>query len=351
MPIVKDEVLAGLIAVAFKALRVKKIIIGSFFLILSFLIYILILNSVALIDSADWVPSALPSFAVPQTVVSSIVFYLGLAVLILIVMDGMTAIAKFDYEEISGHRFYPMRSAMRFGFSRFKQLLMSEAAIILFLLFVILLGAAIGLLTRLPVLGDILFSVFFVFPNFVVAMLAVLVIFALAASIMIMPAAVAADKKGEAFNSIQETFSTIIRRPIHWTVLTIYSLIWAKIGGFVFAYFSYRAVQFIKFSTMLGGGEKTANLIGGGLSHLPLHSPPAYHTFSLFPGSRIGIHLDSLLSAGGTGWAGYLMALSLFLIFVLIWGYIFSVIATGQAYLFAYIRKIRGIEKAKRYQK
>ena len=35
------------------------------------------------------------------------------------------------------------------------------------------------------------------------------------------------------------------------------------------------------------------------------------------------------------------MAISLFLIFLIIWGYIFSCIATGQAYALAVIRKIR----------
>jgi hypothetical protein len=341
VPLIKDEILYNLAAVPFKALRAKKIIVSAGFLLLSVLIYTIVSNMVLLFDYGEIPWKLMPGLIHPQTIFSGILYYLGLTIVALVLMDGLIAVAIFDFEEMRGNRFYPMRSALNFSFSRIRQLLLSETAILAFLAFIILLGIIIGLLTRIPLLGELFYGLFFVFPNFVVGILTVIVIFVLALSVLITPATIAADKSGEAFNSIQETFSTILRRPIHWILCTIYSAAWAKIGGFVFAYFSYRAVQFIKFSTGLGGGEKVAALVGSGMSHFPINSPLIYHTTHLIPGVGFGFSLDSLKAGGDAGWAGYLMAISLFIIFVLIWGYIFSIIATGQAYINAYIRRSR----------
>jgi hypothetical protein len=345
MPIIGDEILQGLMAVPFKALKVKKIAISSGFLLLGAIIYSIISKVAHFIDYKELPGQLIPDFILPRSISSGIIFYSGLTIMILILMEGMIAVGAFDFEEMRGNRFFPIGGALKFARSRIRQLLLSEGAIVAFLAFIILLGVIIGLLVRIPFLGELLYAVFFVFPNFVVAILSTIVIFVLVLSVIVMPAAIAGDRSGEAFNSIQETFSTILRRPIHWILFTAYSVLWAKIGGFVFAYFAFRAVQFIKFSTGIGGGGKIASLIGSGMNHLPLGSPLLYHTTHLTPGLRFGFDLNSLVGAGDIGWAGYLMAISLFVIFVLIWGYIFSIVATGQAYIYAYIRRNRGMSE------
>ncbi len=156
-----------------------------------------------------------------------------------------------------------------------------------------------------------------------------------------MPAALAADSKGETFRSIVETFLTITRQPIRWVVYTVYSFICAKVASFVFAYFAYRAVQLLQFMTKLGGGEKIDNLIASGLNHLPLDSPIVSFITNLFPGINFGFALSLPTQSGTDSLAGYIMAISLFLIFLIVWGYILSIIATGQAYAFAIIKKKR----------
>jgi len=337
----------GIISVPARALRAKKIIAASFYLLIAFIIFNIFGYLALLLDGAALAHifsthGLIPFSAIPfDSVIASILFYLGAALSILSVMAGMMAIAGFDFEEMRGNPFFSTRAGLKFSFRRLKQLLLSELAIIAFVAFIILLGIIVGLITRIPYLGEWLYSLFFFFPNFVIGLFTVLILFVLSCSVLVMPAAVMADRNGESFNSILETFSTVIRRPLHWLGYTLYSVVAAKVGGFIFAYFAFRAVQFLKLSTSLGGGEKIGNIVSSGMSHLPLDSRIVAFTTNLFPGIPFSFDLSTLCSGNDIGSAGYLMAIALFLIFLAIWGYMISVMATGQAYAFAIIKNIR----------
>jgi hypothetical protein len=337
----------GIISVPARALRAKKIIAVSFYLLLALLIYNIFGYLALLLDGAPLshilsVHRLIPFCPIPfDSVIASVLFYFGVALSIFSIMTGMMAIVGFDFEEMRGNPFFSTRAGLKFSFRRLKQLLLSELAIIAFVAFIIILGIIVGLITRIPYLGEWLYSLFFFFPNFVIALFTVLILFVLSCSVLVMPAAVMADRDGESFNSILETFSTVIRRPLHWVGFTLYSVVAAKVGGFIFAYFAFRAVQFLKISTSLGGGEKINNIVASGMSHLPLNSCIVAFTTNLFPGIPFGFDISSLCQGTDIGAAGYLMAIALFLIFLIIWGYMISVMATGQAYAFAIIKKIR----------
>ena len=70
----------------------------------------------------------------------------------------------------------------------------------------------------------------------------------------------AADRAGETFTAILETFSTVIRQPVRWLSYTAYALVAGKVASFVYAYFCFRAVQFIGWSAGLGGGDRAEQL-------------------------------------------------------------------------------------------
>jgi hypothetical protein len=241
-----------------------------------------------------------------------------------------------------GNQFLSCWQALKFSLKKLKQLVLSWVAIILFIGFIVLLAFLVGLIARIPYVGEVIYSLFFFFPNFIVSLFTVLAIFVLVLSVLVMPAATAADRNDETFNSILETFSTIIRRPVRWILYTVYSLITAKICGFVFAYFAFRAIQFLQISARLGGGNKVNSILSAGAAHLPYRSELVEFTTNIFPGINFGFDIGKLfIVTGETGVASYIMAISLVLIFLTIWGYIFSIIATAQSYGFAIIRKNR----------
>lgn len=335
-----------ILSVPTRALKAKKIFVSSLCLLIAFLLYYLFTYLAQIFDVGEAVTIYSFFGLLPQTIyrfdfsIPVIIYLLGIFLAFFSITIGFIAVTIFDFENLRGNQFLSIRQALKFSWSRAKQLLLSGLVIILFVGFIVLLGVIVGLITRIPYLGEILYSLFFFFPNFIISLFTVLIIFVMTPSVLVIPVTVAADRSNETFNSILETFSTIIRQPIRWVGYTSYSIITAKVSGFVFAYFAYRAIQFLLFTTQLGGGDKINSIIASGVSHLPLNHTLVEFITNIFPGINFGFEIN-LPSVGQSGVAGYIMAVSLFLIFLTVYGYIFSVIATGQAYIYAVIKKIR----------
>ncbi len=330
------------------ALKAKKIFVLALSLFIAFLFHSIFIYLADSINGGQSETVYMFFGLFPITVFQIDIFYplivylAGLLLALISIAIGFMAVAIIDFEAIRGNQFLSCWQALKFSLGKLKQLILSWLAIILFIAFIVLLALIVGLIARIPYLGEIIYSLFFFFPDFIVALFTVLAVFVLILSILVMPAAVAADRNEETFNSVLDTFSTIIRRPVKWIIYTVYSLIAAKVCGFVFAYFAFRAIQFLQISARLGGGEKINSLLAAGAAHLPYKSELVGFTTNIFPGINFGFDIGKLFSQTDYGGlASYIMAISLVLIFLTIWGYIFSVIATGQAYAFAIIKKSR----------
>jgi len=339
----------SILAIPGKALKAKKIYVASLALLIALAVFDLAFYLAAILDGHDpaWLfmnegffPLGWHQFS---GFMAAFVFYIGLAISVIAICIGMSAVALMDFEEIRGNIFLTPRQALRGAIVKARPMLLSWLAIAIFIIFIILLGVIIGMIARIPHIGEWLYSLFFFFPNFIVAIFTVLIILVFVLSLLVMPAALAADRKNETFTAILETFLTITRQPVRWFGYTLYSIITAKLAGFIYICFAYLAVILIQFAARLGGGEKIDEILSSGANLLPLKSKLATFTASItMPG--YGISLDISQISRGFGYdnsAAWLMALSLFLIFLTAWGYILSIIATGQAYAYAVIKKWR----------
>lgn len=273
--------------------------------------------------------------------VSQFLYYAGMAAAVLVVMFGFFAVAAMNIEAVRGNHFFGMWKAMRFALSRWKQLLLAELAIATFVGFIVLLFFLLGLITRIPVAGVWLYTILFVIPNFIIALLSVFIIFVFLCTVLLLPAVAAAERNGETFDAILETFSTIIRQPFRWAGYTAYAVLAAKICSFLYAYFAYRAVQFLVWTSALGGGDEIEKLVRSGLSHLPVRTEVVQRTLTLFPGLKFGVTLPSPAYFGGDALVGHAMALMLFLIFASVIGYGLAIIAAGQARGYVVIRYLK----------
>lgn len=330
-----------------KALKAKKIFVCSVALLAALAIYDIFIYLALLVDGQSLAamfgiycifPFDIIGFS---SIVAVILYYIGLFGAVVMIMLGMLAATSCDFEELRGNPFFSAHDSIRFALSRSPQLLISIAAIALFILLIILLGILVGLITRIPVIGDLLYSIFFLFPNFIIAIFTVLIIFVFFVSFFIMPITVAADRNKESFNSILESFLTITRHPFRWGLYTAFSLVAAKVCGFIYAFFSYKAVQLIAATAAGGGGEKIDRLMDAGFAHLPLESEAVRFTMNLFPEVPFGFDIPAPVTSGTESLAGYILSAMLFLIFVSIWGYMLSVVATAQACSFAVIKYVR----------
>ena len=330
------------------ALAAKRILVMTLFLCAALALYDLFCYAALAIDGEKigrafsvygFFPFEDFSF---DSLAAAIVYWAGVVLALLAVMTGMTAVAAFEIEAIRGYPFLGIRKSIGFALNRFKQLLLSEISIIAFVLMIIFLIFIYGLVGRIPFIGEWIYTVFFVLPGFVIAILTVFLLLVFILSVLLLPAVAAANRSGETFDSILETFSTIIRQPVRWTFYTIISAAAAKVFGFVYAYFAFRAVQFLTWSSSLGGGDNITNLVKSGVNQLPVKSDVAVYTFNLFEGIDWGFSVAAWSRGSSADSAvSYFMALMLFVIFASIFGYMFSVIATAQARAVVIIRKLK----------
>ncbi len=243
------------------ALAAKRILVMTLFLCVGLALYDLFCYAALAIDGEKvgrafsvygFFPFESFSFG---SLAAAVLYWVGCAIALLAIMTGMTAVAAFEIESIRGYPFLGIRKSIGFALSRFKQLFLSELSVIAFVLLIVLLIFIYGLIGRIPFIGEWIYTVFFVLPGFILAIFTVFILLVFILSVLLLPAVAAANRSGETFDSILETFSTIIRQPIRWVIYTGLSGVSAKVFGFVYAYFAFRAVQFLTWSSSLGGGD------------------------------------------------------------------------------------------------
>lgn len=342
----------SIVRIPARALKPKKIFLGSFFILIALAFHDICAYLAFAAEGmdlslafADYGFFPLRLFAFDSSLASFLYYCLGFVLSGLTLMTGLTAIAIIDIEEVRGNPFMSFAKALKYSLSKIKQLLLSELAIAVFVAFIVILFLILGLITRIPYLGEFIYSVFFFFPGFIVAILTAIVILAGILSILIIPAATALDRNSETFNSLLELFLTITRQPIRWILFTAYSLIAAKICSFIYAYFAFRSVQLLKFGASLGGGEKIGDTIASGMNHLPWEGELVKFITNIFPGVDFAFDVSCLAVGAPGNPSGYLMAISLFLVFLTVSGYLFSIVATGQAYSLIVLKYIRDEHK------
>ncbi len=330
-----------------RALSAKQIFVMTLFLVVGFLWYDLFAYLAYAIDGEDLsaVQSAYGLFPLEQFIfhgpIAQGVFGIGLIGAALLVMLGFLGVAIINIESVRGNRFLSARAAIRFAVDRFKQIFLAELAIAAFVLFIVGLFALLGLVTRIPLLGDWLFVLLFAIPNFIIALFSVFIVFVFTLTFLLLPAVAAADRHGEAFTAILETFSTLIRQPFRWGVYTAYSFVAAKVCGFIFAYFCFRAVQFLVWSSSLGGGDDLRRLVLSGLAHLPVEHRLVGQVCKVFPGVPFSFSINPWLRGSGESAISYAMAAMLFLIFCTVIGYMLAVVAAAQARGYVVLRSIK----------
>jgi len=330
-----------------RALSAKQIFSMTVFLVAALLVYDLFYYLAFLIDGEP-LGIAFSAYGLFPFVdfafngpAARICFLVGVTLSLFALMLGFFAVASINVEAVRGNRFFSARGAVRFALVRFRQLFLSELTIVLFVAFIVLLFFLLGLVSRIPLIGQWLYTLLFVVPNFIVALFSVFIIFVFTLTILLLPAVAAAEREGETFAAILETFSTVIRQPFRWAGYTAYSFVAAKVCSFLYAYFCYRAVQFMVWASSLGGGDALERLVRSGLGHLPVREDLVRELLNVFPGVPFGISVLRWRWDGSDQAVSYLMAVMLFLVFATVAGYLLAIVAAAQARGYVALRYIK----------
>jgi hypothetical protein len=330
-----------------KGLALKKIFVSSLFLLLGYLVYLFFTYVALLYDGVSFeyiwqsygmFPIKLFAFDAPVALVIQLI---GIGLTLFCVSLAIMAGAAINFEEIRGDYFFSAFDAIRLTVNRIPTLFLGYLSIAAFIVFVYLLGIVVGLVTRIPYIGELLLGVFYIVPVFITLAFTVFIIFVAIVGIVLFPIVVAAQKQKEVFDGLLQLFSVMIREPVRFIWYTAVTVVFAKVASFILAYLFYRTLQFSRVVLKTGGGGRIEEMFNSAYAMLPLDSPVVAFVTNVFPGISFGFSLVRWGYGGEQSAGSVLLAVSFFLLFIVILGYAASVISAGLARGYAVIRRMK----------
>ncbi|MCK5118670.1 MAG: hypothetical protein KAQ78_03755 [Candidatus Latescibacteria bacterium] len=310
----------------------KKIGISFFGLIIAYLGYA-ILTYVALLAggerfSAIWGTYGLYPWVCLSGVAwyTSLIYVVGILFAIVVLFRHATAVTRITYRQLKGDDFYSMGDARNYVKKNWKATIFSPLALLGMMAFLILCGALIGLLARIPYVGELGFSLglplIFAVSLFVVFLWVVFIV-----SLALAPAIVGITGE-DTLETVIQLFSTVWSQPWRIVLYEILLKIYAVLGTVILAIFSFKAAQLVHWACGLWMGEKLDSILQVALRLLPTQCPVAG---GFIGGTATGVGGTLLVS----GWiAGIMMILLVF--FVL--SYSFSICCAGQTLIYLILR-------------
>lgn len=329
-----------------KALSLKKIFVSSLYLLAAYIVYAVFTYIALLYDgvSFEYIWGSYGMFPVRlfpfDSSIAGAIHFAGVGLSLFCLSLGILAGAVINFEELRGDHFFSAGAAVRFSLRRLPTMLLAFISIAAFVAFIYLLGLIAGLIGRVPVVGELLIGVFYIIPIFITLILTVFIVFVAALAVLVLPVVMAAQKEREVFDSLLQLFSVIIKEPIRFFWYLAVTSVLAKVASFVMAYFFYRTIQLSKLLLSTGGGEKIERQFNAAVAMLPMDSPVVTFVANIFPGIPFGFSLDRW-PYGGHSAGAVVLAVSFFLLFVIILGYMTAVMSTGLARGYAVIRRMK----------
>ncbi len=330
-----------------KGLSLKKILTASFFLFAGYIIYTLFTYLALLYDGAALVylwqsHGFFPLMYFPfDSYIALLIYIIGIFLSLLALSLAILGCAVINFEELRGGYFFSARQAIKFAFSRILTLFWCHLSLAAFVAFVAVLGLIVGLIGRIPVLGELTIGVFYIVPIFVSLAFTVFVVFAGIVGVILFPIVLGSQKKKEAFDALLQLFSVLTREPIRFFWYTGLSALLAKAASFLMAYMFYRTIQFSQFLFVATGGEKIEKMYNEAFAILPLDARLVTFMTTLLPGIDFGFSIVRWGYGRGMTLGSVLLSVSFFLLFLVLCGYLVSVFTAGLARGYAVIRRMK----------
>ncbi len=267
-------------------LSAKKIWVmveGLFFATLSYLIlsYIAMLvsgYSIAEIwGTYKFVP--FPSFS-ELTVAGTIIQYIAIIAFVVITFFYGVAVSKITFEQLRGDEFYEIAKARKFAFTTGKPVIWAPIAILLIIGIILLFGVILGLLGKIPYVGEIIVLLLAV-PAFFGVLLIVYLVAAFVLSLFI-SAGIVGSTKSDTFDTLFEVFSILNEQ--NWRFLAYETLLFGVIivAGAIWVFAIGRAI-YIAHAVLSAGwlmGDKYVVLEK--IAHYYLSVPQIFREAPLF---------------------------------------------------------------------
>lgn len=264
---------------------------------------------------------------------------LGALAFAVIGMLAVTMTARITAEQLSGNEFFEIKEAAKFIRESWKSVLGAPLVIVLFVVFLLVCGAVLGLWGRIPFIGHLTVSLL-ALPIYFVCLFIAFLLLALAVALWYVPVIVGSTKS-DTFDSLFETFSAITSQPWRLVVYTALLKMVALAGFAVFFWFTMAALGIAFQALALAMGQKFMDIA---LSGVALYTPPVALN------AMIGAMNNGWWGLGGMpplapcsdlGWAGHISAfitgMSLNIVRLIVLSYAASTMVVGQTIIYGII--------------
>lgn len=271
---------------------------------------------------------------------SWMIYGCGVVLCLIIYLFASTVVGKITFQQLKGDEFCTAGETIKFAIKHWKAVIVSPFSFILIVAFLIFCGLILGLVVRIPYIGELGFSIFLIPTTFVAIAVVLLGLVALL-SFALGPAIVATTGEDTMETCIQN-FSTLWNQP--WR-LGVYEAILKAITGigfYIFSLFTFTALVLIYWVCGVFMGPKMASITSAALQYFP--ACPFFEHFPQYFWYPQAAHWLPVLplpqKMGITGEiAGIISGLSLVLIMWVVISYAWSTLSVGQVIIYLILRR------------
>lgn len=210
------------------------------------------------------------------TVLGKILHFVAIFLATVVMILTGVAVSKVTYEQLKGDEFYEMSKAIKFALKEGRAAVFAPITLILMILAIIFVGVILGLIGKIPYLGEI-FLLLSSVPAFFGVILIVYLAFSFVLSLFI-SAPIVATTKSDTFDTLFEVFSTLNsqnwRFVIYEVILGIVEFIAVSIWIFAIGRALWIAEAVLGHPWLMG--TKYLNLER--IAHYYLSVPPIFNT-------------------------------------------------------------------------
>lgn len=213
----------------------------------------------------------------PLTFSGYIFLYIGLALFVIVEILFGVAISKITYEQLKGDEFYEIKKALKFAFTEGKSAIFTPITIILVIVFILIGGVILGLIGKIPWLGELVLLFMSVPVIFTVVFIVYLVFALVLAYFLVVP--IVSITNSDTFDALFELFSTLNDQNWRFIAYEAFLYVIKPIAFGIFAWSITKGIYIAHWvlSASWLMGEKFVRIEEAALSYLPSH--PALYTF------------------------------------------------------------------------
>lgn len=271
-----------------------------------------------------------------------LIFGLGCLWALIFWLLSSTMVGKITFEQLKGDDFYSSKESFRFIKKNWGPVLLTPFSMLAFIVFLFICGIIVGLIGKIPYVGELGVGIFYLVPLFAAALFLAYVVFIFVISLLLAPAIVATLKE-DTFETIVQVFTTVWNQAWRYFLCTGLVGIMSKVGMFIFGYFSFRATQFIHLSCKVFMKDKLSDIMDEALSYITIPSHVLDYFSNIFAGVKFRFHLPEIGSGIYLNWSGeisaFLIGISLIFVIFMVLSYGLAIISTGQTLTYIILRK------------